>query len=97
MHLWLAGEIHGFFLLSLTNKTNNFKTLCTFHIMHGFMVSCRYETSGSGNYTLWQAGQVRGRRSRAEFLSKSTTPKGKLWNSPKIRAAWSNSPVKGSV
>ncbi|XP_054803074.1 uncharacterized protein LOC129306481 isoform X2 [Prosopis cineraria] len=53
-------------------------------------------TSGKENYTSWHAGQVRGRRGRAEFLSKST-PNGKLWNSPQIQCAWSNSPVKGII
>ncbi|XP_028761291.1 uncharacterized protein LOC114719893 [Neltuma alba] len=55
-----------------------------------------YENSGKEHCTSWQAGQVRGGRGRAEFLSKST-PNGKLWNSPKIQSAWSNSPVKGIV
>lgn len=62
----------------------------------GIMISCRYQTSGKGNYTSLQAGKVSRGRGRAEFLSKST-PNGKLWNSPKTQAAWSNSPVKGIV
>ncbi|KAI9120942.1 hypothetical protein K1719_007975 [Acacia pycnantha] len=57
---------------------------------------CWYETSGKDNYTSWQAGKVIRGHGRAEFLSK-TTPNGKLWNSPKIQSAWSNSPVKGIV
>ncbi|KAI9120488.1 hypothetical protein K1719_007521 [Acacia pycnantha] len=55
-----------------------------------------YETSGKDNHTSWQAGKVRRGHGSAEFLSK-TTPKGKLWNSPKIQSAGSNSPVKGIV
>ncbi|KAJ7971948.1 Nuclear envelope integral membrane protein [Quillaja saponaria] len=40
--------------------------------------------------------QVRGSRNRAEFLSRST-PRGKLWNSPKGQYARSHSPVKGLI
>ncbi|KAL9331408.1 hypothetical protein ACSQ67_001018 [Phaseolus vulgaris] len=63
--------------------------------LHGW-----YETSGNDDYSLqW----VKGTRSRAEFLSKSTpkgkhwsSPKRKVWNSPK-RSAWTDSPVRGVV
>ncbi|BAT84972.1 hypothetical protein LR48_Vigan03g197000 [Vigna angularis] len=63
--------------------------------LHGW-----YETSGYDDYSLqW----VKGRRGRAEFLSKST-PKGKHWSSPK-RKMWgsprslarTDSPVRGVV
>ncbi|KAK7377875.1 hypothetical protein VNO80_03308 [Phaseolus coccineus] len=63
--------------------------------LHGW-----YATSGNDDYSLqW----VKGTRSRAEFLSKSTpkgkhwsSPKRKVWNSPK-RSAWTDSPVRGVV
>ncbi|KAE9599664.1 putative NEMP family, major facilitator superfamily domain-containing protein [Lupinus albus] len=56
--------------------------------LHGW-----YETSGRDDYSL----QLVRRRThgRAEFLGKST-PKGKMWNSPK-QSSWSESPVRGVV
>lgn len=88
------------FFLSLPVIDNKFKAFKLFTSMYAFTISCRYETSGNDDYSLqW----VKGTRSRAEFLSKSTpkgkhwsSPKRKVWNSPK-RSAWTDSPVRGIV
>ncbi|KAI4301026.1 hypothetical protein L6164_034345 [Bauhinia variegata] len=55
-----------------------------------------YKSSGNRNYSLQRPGEARGRHARAEFLSRST-PRGKLWNSPKDNSEWFESPVRGVV
>lgn len=99
---WDLSTYTGLILLAsffpvIDNKLKAFKL---FTSMYAFTISCRYETSGYDDYSLQR---VKGRRGRAEFLSKST-PKGKLWSSPKRKMwdsprslAWTDSPVRGIV
>jgi hypothetical protein len=98
---WKCETLHFFYPFVVIHQKSFIqgKDIQSFEL---FANLCRYETSGSDDYSLeW----LRGTRGRAEFLSKSP-PKGKVWNSPKVgskgklwnnpkRTSWSDSPVRG--